>query len=115
MLTAADGRDVFLSEASAGALASLGLTAGRQRGPLPGTRFRTAIACGSAKAGLTAGTQASVVVGPPELQLQNMSTPGEPPMDLSSHSGASDALEYLDGKLDEVSDIRAQLGAVKIA
>jgi flagellin len=32
------------------------------------------------------------------LQLRSVYTPGEPPMDLSTYSGASDALDYLDGK-----------------
>jgi flagellin len=44
--------------------------------------------------------------------MQNISTPGEPPMDLSTHSGASDAMDYLDAKLAQVDDVRATLGAV---
>jgi flagellin len=32
-------------------------------------------------------------------------------MDLSTYSGASDALDYLDGKLNQVNEVRALLGA----
>jgi flagellin len=118
-LTAADGRDIFLSESSAGALASLGLTPGAGKGtltvteaPRQGNHSMSIGGANPAKAGLSAGKQASVVVGAPELKLQDIYSPGEPPMDLSTHSGASDALDYLDGKLAQVDDIRAQLGAV---
>jgi flagellin len=118
-LTAADGRDIVLSESSAGALASLGLTPGANKGALaiteaarPGSHTMRISGANPAKAGLVAGTQPSVVVGPPELVMQNISTPGEPPMDLSTHSGASDAMDYLDAKLAQVDDVRATLGAV---
>ncbi|WP_371869095.1 flagellin [Duganella margarita] len=117
-VTAADGRDIVLTESTAGALASLGLTPGAGKGALtitgaagPGSHSMRIGGANPAKAGLVAGTQPSVVVGPPELVLQNISTPGEPPMDLSTHSGASDALDYLDAKLAQVDDVRAALGA----
>ncbi|MRW86028.1 flagellin, partial [Pseudoduganella sp. FT26W] len=118
-LTAADGRDIVLTESSAGALASLGLTPGANKGtltvteaPRPGSHSLRIGGANPAKAGLTAGSTAAVVIGPPDMQLQDVYSPGEPPMDLSTHSGASDALDYLDGKLAEVDGIRAQLGAV---
>ncbi|NYE63224.1 flagellin [Duganella sp. 1224] len=118
-LTAADGRDIFLTETSGGALASLGLTPGTNKGALtitedakPGNHSMQIAGANPARAGLTAGAQSSVVVGPPQLVEQNISTPGEPPMDLSTHSGASDALTYLDAKLAQVDAIRADLGAM---
>ena len=118
-LTAADGRDIFLSETTAGALASLGLAAGANKGVLtitedakPGNHTMQIGGANPAKAGLTAGAQPSVVIGAPQLVEQNISTPGEPPMDLSTHSGASDALVYLDAKLAQVDTVRASLGAM---
>lgn len=65
-----------------------------------------------AQAGISPGPKASVIVGAPDMQLRDVFTPGEPPMDLSTYSGASDALDYLDDKIDEVSGIRSQLGAI---
>lgn len=118
-LSVADGRDIFLAETSGGALASLGLTPGANKGALtitedarPGNHNMLIGGANPAKAGLTAGAQQSVVIGPPQLVEQNISTPGEPPMDLSTHSGASDALVYLDTKLKQVDSVRASLGAI---
>lgn len=117
-LSAADGRDIFLSEASAGAVGSLGLAAGAHKGtvtvieaPRPGSHTMRVGGVNPAAAGLSAGKTASVIVGPPDMQLQSVYTPGEPALDLSTFSGASEALDYLDGKLDDVSGIRALLGA----
>ncbi|MYM69798.1 flagellin [Pseudoduganella sp. FT55W] len=118
-LTAADGRDIILSEAAAGALGSLGLNGGSYKGavtvneaPRPGAHSMRIGGANPAQAGLSAGVQASVRNGPPDYQEMSVYTAGEPAMDLSTFSGASDALDYLDGKLDEVSDIRGQLGAI---
>jgi flagellin len=118
-LTAADGRDIILSEAVAGALGSLGLGGGSYKGtvtvneaPRPGAHSMRIAGANPAQAGLSAGAQASVRNGPPDYQPMSVFTAGEPAMDLSTFSGASDALDYLDGKLDEVSDIRGQLGAI---
>jgi flagellin len=118
-LTAADGRDIFLSEAVGGALGSLGLTPGASRGtvtvseaPRSGGHSMRIAGANPAQAGLSAGAQASVHVGAPDFQMRPVYTPGEPPMDLSTHSGASAALEYLDAKIEAVGAIRAELGAV---
>lgn len=117
-LTSIDGRDIVLSEAVAGALGSLGLSGGAHKGtvtveeaPRSGAHFLTIGGNNPAQAGLTAGAQASVRLGAPDYQLRTTYTAGEPPMDLSTHGGASDALDYLDGKIDEVNAIRGQLGA----
>jgi flagellin len=64
-----------------------------------------------AAAGLSAGKVASVELGPAELRLQSVYTPGEPALDLSTFSGASEALDYLDAKIEEVSKVRSLLGA----
>lgn len=118
-LTAADGRDILLTESSAGMLGSLGLVGGANKGaltiseaPRPGAHTMRIAGANPARAGFSAGTHASVEVGPPQLVLQDFYIAGEPPMDLSTHTGASAALDYLDGKIDEVSAVRAQLGAV---
>ncbi|MTV38896.1 flagellin N-terminal helical domain-containing protein [Duganella radicis] len=117
-LTAMDGRDIVLSEAVAGALGSLGLSGGAHKGsvtvdeaPRSGAHSMSIGGANPAQAGLSAGAQASVRIGPPNYQAKSVITAGEPPMDLSTFSGASAALDYIDGKLDQVNAIRAQLGA----
>jgi flagellin len=116
-LSSVDGRDIILSQSVAGAVESLGLTLGTHKGtvtvteaPRPGAHAMRIGGANPAAAGLSAGKLASVIVGPPDLQLQSVYTPGEPAMDLSTFSGASEALDYLDDKIDEVSTIRALLG-----
>ncbi|SHN24406.1 flagellin [Duganella sacchari] len=118
-LTAADGRDIMLSEAAGGSLGSLGLPAGSIKGsvtvseaPRPLPHSMRIAGANPAQAGLVAGASSSVSIGPPDMQIRPTYTAGEPAMDLSTHSGASDALDYLDGKLDLVNSIRAQLGAI---
>jgi flagellin len=117
-LTSTDGRDIVLSEAVAGALGSLGLGGGAHKGtvtvdeaPRSGPHNMKVSGNNPAQAGLSSGTQASVRLGAPDYQPRTSYTAGEPPMDLSTYSGANDALDYLDGKIDEVSEIRGQLGA----
>jgi flagellin len=117
-LSSADGRDIILSQSVAGAVESLGLTLGTHKGTVTvteaarsGAHVMSIGGVNPAMAGLSAGKLASVIVGPPDMQLQMMYTPGEPAMDLSTFSGASDALDYLDAKIEEVSTIRALLGA----
>ncbi|MES2164602.1 MAG: flagellin [Pseudomonadota bacterium] len=118
MLSAADGRDIIIGESNPGSAASLGLSLGANKGTVtvteaarPGAHAMSIAGANPAAAGLSAGRQASVIVGPPELVLQDVYSGGEPVQDLSTASGASDALGYYDGKIDEVSSIRAQLGA----
>lgn len=117
-LSSIDGRDIVLSEAVAGALGSLGLGGGAHKGtvtineaPRPGVHAMKISGNNPAQAGLSAGSLTSVRLGAPDYQPRSTYTPGEPPMDLSTFSGASAALDYIDGKLNEVNDIRAQLGA----
>jgi flagellin len=38
---------------------------------------------------------------------------GDPPIDLGSASGASDALDFIDAKIDSANAVRAQLGALQ--
>ena len=117
-LSAADGRDIVIAESSAGAAASLGLGLGQHKGTVTVTEAARAGAhtmsiggANPAAAGLSAGRQASVVVGPPDLQLRDVYSGGEPVQDLSTFGGATDALTYYDGKIDQVSALRAMLGA----
>lgn len=117
-LTAIDGRDIVLSEAVAGALGSLGLGGGAHKGtvtiteaPRSGAHSMKIGGNNPAQAGLAAGAQASVRLGAPDYQSRSVFSPGEPPMDLSTFAGASDALDYLDGKLNQVNEVRALLGA----
>jgi flagellin len=117
-LSSADGRDIILSQSQAGAVESLGLTVGTHTGtvtvteaPRPGSHVMRIGGANPSTAGLSAGKQASVIMGPPDMQLQTIYTPGEPALDLSTFSGASDALDYLDAKIGEVSTLRALLGA----
>jgi len=117
-LTATDGRDIVLSEVVPGALGSLGFGGGAHKGtvtvdeaPRSGAHSMTIGGVNPAQAGLVAGAQASVRIGPPDFQERSIRSPGEPPMDLSTFSGATAALDYIDGKLNEVNEVRAQLGA----
>ncbi|OFA02302.1 flagellin [Duganella sp. HH101] len=117
-LSAADGRDIIIIESNPGSTASLGLALGTHKGnvtvsnvPRPGSHPISISGGNPAAAGLLAGRQASVVVGPPDLQLQDVYSGGEPVQDLSNFSGATAALDYYDGKIDQVSEIRAALGA----
>ncbi|GJJ02752.1 flagellin [Duganella rhizosphaerae] len=117
-LSAADGRDIVISESNPGSAGSLGLATGANKGVVtvteavrPGPHSLSITGANPAAAGLSAGRQSSVVVGPPQVVQQDVYTGGEPVQDLSTFSGASDALTYYDGKIDELSSIRAQLGA----
>ena len=117
-LSAADGRDIIVAESNAGSAGSLGLGLGANKGTVtvseaarPGAHTMSIGGANPAAAGLSAGKQTSVVVGPQELVLQDVYSAGEPVQDLTNYTGASDALAYYDGKIDEVTGLRAQLGA----
>lgn len=118
-LTAADGRNIIISEANAGTAASLGLALGTQRGsvtvteaPRGGLHAMRIGGTNPSVAGLSAGVQASVRVGPVDLQPKDSYIGGEPLQDMLTFSGASDAMDYFDGKIDEITTIRSQLGAL---
>jgi len=118
-LTAADGRNIIISEANAGTAASLGLTLGKQRGsvtvteaPRAGLHAMRIGGTNPSVAGLSAGAQTSVRVGPVDLQPKDSFIGGEPQQDMLTFSGASDAMDYFDGKIDEISTIRSQIGAL---
>ncbi|NGZ86937.1 flagellin N-terminal helical domain-containing protein [Duganella aceris] len=117
-LSTADGRDINFSEALAGSVDSLGFSLGAHKGAVtvneaarPGAHTMRIGGVNPAAAGLSAGKVASVELGPAELRLQSVYTPGEPALDLSTFSGASEALDYLDAKIEEVSKVRSLLGA----
>ena len=116
-LTTADGRDIVIGETVAGAAAALGLALGLSRGsvsvdaaPSPGG----ALLIGGSNPGalgLTAGLKAATPTGGSTDVLKTVDAEGEPRVDLGSFAGATAALSYLDGKLDNTTSIRAQLGA----
>ena len=117
-LSAADGRDIVISESGGGNAASLGLPLGAQSGtlsvsdaPLPGSHKLTVGGNNPALAGLSALKQDSVHVSAPDLELEPTFVAGEPPLDLSTVSGASAALDYIDGKIGTLNDVRSMLGA----
>lgn len=118
-LTAADGRNIIISEANAGAAASLGLTLGQQRGsvtvteaPRAGLHSMRIGGTNPSVAGLSAGVQVSVRVGPVDLQPKDSYIGGEPLQDMLTFSGASDAMDYFDGKIEQITTIRSEIGAL---
>ncbi|MBY0558026.1 MAG: flagellin [Burkholderiaceae bacterium] len=118
-LVAADGRNIILSESNSGAAASLGLTLGTQRGSVVVTEAARAgvhtMRIGGSNpsvAGLSSGVQTSERIGPIDLQPKDSYIGGEPLQDMSTFSGATDALDYYDGKINEITGIRSQLGAL---
>lgn len=118
-LSAVDGRNIEVAEAGAGYAGSLGLAVGAYRGSVTVTETRLGahtLAIGGRSpesVGLSGGRQSSQPTGARELVLKDIYSAGEPPIELSTHGGASDAIDYLDGKLDTISQIRAQLGAAQ--
>ncbi|MFC0167296.1 flagellin [Pseudoduganella danionis] len=118
-LTAADGRNIIIAESNAGTAASLGLSLGTTRGSVTVTEAARAgshsMRIGGTNpsvVGLNAGAQASVRVGPIDMQPKDSFIGGEPLQDMLTFSGASDAMDYYDSKIDEITNIRSQLGAM---
>ncbi len=118
-LFAADGRNIILSESNGGAAASLGLDLGTRRGSVVVTEAARAgvhsMRIGGSNpsvAGLSSGARSSVRVGPIDLQPKDSYIGGEPLQDMSTFSGATDALDYYDGKIGAITTIRSQLGAL---
>lgn len=116
-LTAADGRDVTIAGASA---AVLGLGAGLHRGvtnvldTASGyTHYASIGGTNPGAAGFSAGNQTSTATGNTVSILIPAGNGGEPPIDLSSFSGASLALDYIDSKIDSAGELRAYLGATQ--
>jgi flagellin len=81
--------------------------------PVPGSHSITVGGSNPALAGLSSGPRQSVVSGPPQPALENVALPGEPKIDLGTVGGATAALDYIDGKVDAILDIRSQLGATQ--
>ena len=118
-LTAADGRDINLSETLGGYATSLGLATGTHHGSITVTDTPAPVVnlsfsgVNPGRAGLLPGTQASVQTGGSIDILLPVGAGGEPPVDISSIAGANTALDYLDGKIDSSNAIRSQLGAAQ--
>ncbi len=116
-LTAADGRDVSIVGASAGVL---GLGAGVHRGITTlldtASGYAHSVAIGGSNpgaAGFAAGPQAASATGNTVTVLLPASSGGEPPIDLTTFSGATLALDYIDSKIDSANAIRSYLGATQ--
>lgn len=116
-LNAADGRDIDVGGALAGIL---GLAGGVQRGTVTVTDtasgYKHNVAIGGLNpgaAGFSAGLEASKADGNTVTILQSANSGGEQTIDLSSYSGASQALDYIDSKIETASELRAYLGATQ--
>ena len=66
-----------------------------------------------AAAGFSAGAHQSSDTGNTVTVLRSAADGGEPAIDLSSVAGATDALTYIDSKIDSTNQIRAYLGATE--
>lgn len=118
-LTAADGRDIAISVSGGPYAAVLGLAAGTHSGTItvldaPSGGPHTLLVGGAnpGAVGLTAGGQHSTATGNTVTVLRS-SGGGDPPLDLSSASSATDALDFIDSKIDSGNAVRAQLGALQ--
>jgi flagellin len=118
-LTAADGRDIGISASGGPYAAVLGLAAGTHSGaitvldaPSGGAHKLLVGGARPGVVGLTAGSQNSTATGNTVTVLRS-SGGGDPPIDLGSASGASDALDFIDAKIDSANAVRAQLGALQ--
>jgi len=117
-LTAADGRNIVISETVGGTAAQLGLATGTRRGTITVTNTadpsNTTIVVGGAApgvAGLAAGSYASAATGLTATVQQSASGYLDPHVDVSTLQGVEEALVYLDKKIDFVSSLRSLLGA----
>ncbi|MYN06579.1 flagellin N-terminal helical domain-containing protein [Pseudoduganella aquatica] len=112
-LTAADGADISFTGASLGlGNASLrkevtitGVAAHDAKGLLVGGKSPGA-------AGFGAGLVAPQDTGQTVIVKRAVSS-GDPPVDVSTAAAATAALDYLDGKLDDINALRAKLGATE--
>lgn len=116
-LKAADGRDITIAGAGSGLL---GLASGVSHGSVNLTDLSTTsghkILIGGnnpGAAGFSAGAHASTFTGATASVLHAGGAGGEPKIDLSSVAGATNALTYIDAKIDGSNAIRSLLGATE--
>lgn len=116
-LTAADGRDIAIAGAGAGLL---GLANGASHGSVnltdvSSTSVHELLIGGSnpGAAGFSRGAQTSTPTGATASVLRAVGSGGASAIDLSSAAGATDALTYIDGKIDDSNAIRSLLGATE--
>ncbi|HEU4843854.1 MAG TPA: flagellin [Burkholderiaceae bacterium] len=119
-LTAADGRDITVASAGGPYAGLLGLANVTNAGTITvqdtaSGSAHTLLVGGAnpAAVGLTAGTHGATPTGNTVTVLESSNAGGDPPIDLSSFSGATSALDFIDSKLDSSNAIRAQLGALE--
>jgi flagellin len=115
-LESVDGRDISVAGGAAGAL---GLSTALHQGTvtLTGTasvdaKDLTIAGSNPGAAGFAAGPVAPQATGATELVLRAVGS-GDPPIDLSTAAGASNVLDFIDGKLDSISAMRSLLGATE--
>lgn len=115
----ADGRDIEIGTSGGPYAGVLGLAAGTHSGtinvldtPSGGAHRLLVGGAHPGNVGLAAGAQVSTATGNMVTVLRS-SGGGDPPIDLSSASGASDALDFIDSKIDSGNAVRAQLGALQ--
>ena len=104
-LTAADGRDIDLVGVAADVLATTGLVAAPAGVETRGT-LTLSSAANFTLAGATELAFAGLGAASPALTQLNT-------VDISTVSGANDAISILDGALSQVNSIRADLGAIQ--
>jgi flagellin len=119
-LTAADGRDITIAATGGPYAGVLGLAAGTDHGTITvldtptGGAHKLLVGGGNpGAAGLTAGAIASTPTGNMVTVLESANAGGDPPIDLSTFAGATDALGFIDSKIDSSNDLRSLLGALE--
>jgi len=116
-LTAADGRDITIAGGGAG---GIGMGGGVHRGSVnlldTASGFTHSVNIGGSNpgaAGFSPGLSFSTATGNTVTVLRSAGSGGEPPIDLTSFSGATLALDYIDSKIDSAGELRAYLGATQ--
>jgi flagellin len=119
-LASSDGRNIVLSEALAGNAALLGLGTGAHHGTInlvnveqvAGSRVDIG-GNNPGAAGLAGGAYNATPTGRTQQVLVNGGEGGEPALDISSVTGANQALDYIDAKIEHSNTIRSALGALQ--
>jgi flagellin len=118
-LTAADGRDIEIASPN-GFAGVIGMSNGVHRGSVTlqdaasGQPHSMLIGGSNPRAaGFSAGSYAATATGNIVTVQKLAGASGEPPIELDNFANATEALDYVDRKLDDVNAIRAYLGATQ--
>jgi flagellin len=115
-LTAADGRDITIAGGGAGGIGMGGLHRGVVNLTDTASGYTHNVNIGGSNpgaAGFSPGLAASTATGNTVQVLRPSGSGGEPAIDLTSFSGATLALDYIDSKIDSAGELRAYLGATQ--